>query len=158
MDSSVSLEDRISFLRVCHHVPFSLLQTGTVACSMWRWHAVFLRIHKHVHLWLIVLGLQFQFFSGHYCDCLWLEPRHLYYNVCDERISLLGTGHSANGAVWAQPKHWTSVGLFFLTGMLAACSFNSLLLSALCRVRWQYGLRAAWGSRGPTCAFRDDFW
>ena len=24
MDSSVSLEDRIWFLRVCHHVPFSL--------------------------------------------------------------------------------------------------------------------------------------
>ena len=27
MDSSVSLEDRIWFLRVCHHVPFSLYLT-----------------------------------------------------------------------------------------------------------------------------------
>jgi len=27
MDSSVSLEDRIWFLRVCHHVPFALYQT-----------------------------------------------------------------------------------------------------------------------------------
>ena len=26
MDSSVSLEDRIWFLRVCHHVPFALYQ------------------------------------------------------------------------------------------------------------------------------------
>ena len=32
MDSSVSLEDRIWFLRVCHHIPFALyLQQGTKA-------------------------------------------------------------------------------------------------------------------------------
>jgi len=30
MDSSVSLEDRIWFLRVCHHNPFSLYPNGMV--------------------------------------------------------------------------------------------------------------------------------
>jgi len=33
MDSSVSLEDRIWFLRVCHHVPFSLYCCQMFACS-----------------------------------------------------------------------------------------------------------------------------
>ena len=33
MDSSVSLEDRIWFLRVCHHVPFSLYPGGNAGAE-----------------------------------------------------------------------------------------------------------------------------
>jgi len=35
MDSSVSLEDRIWFLRVCHHVPFALYKRTTADDSDW---------------------------------------------------------------------------------------------------------------------------
>ena len=41
MDSSVSLEDRIWFLRVCHHVPFSLYyRIWCSALVVWSWVTV----------------------------------------------------------------------------------------------------------------------
>jgi len=42
MDSSVSLEDRIWFLRVCHHIPFSLYSQTGERCQYNMTHALFM--------------------------------------------------------------------------------------------------------------------
>ena len=49
MNSSVSLEDQIWFLRVCHHVPFSLYYS--MRCSAW-----VCRLWLAVVLWSCVLS------------------------------------------------------------------------------------------------------